>query len=135
MATGKRRRRDRGLAVVSGGPEPPGSPLEGEEIEWTKNVIPLSDHDRVRTALGYGRHRQLVDFVIQQEIRIDGRWRSVRRYDLEHGRFHVDIYSRRGGRPKKVWLEESLTTDDACEEAETQIFDHWEEHRRTFCDA
>jgi len=59
------------------------------EIEFIYPLSPdLQDRLRVRATKNKGR---IVNFVVQYEARIQGRWRAVVRYDNAHRFAHRDI--------------------------------------------
>ena len=69
---------------------------------------------------------RVVDFVVQLEVFIEGKWMTVIRYDCYHDFVHIDRYNIRGEKEKEeVYLsyEESLTL------ADEDINVHWEVYK------
>jgi len=54
-------------------------------------------------------------FVVQLEVRVEGEWRAVVRYDCSHGFSHVDKYDLKGNQEKtalNLSFESALTYGD-----------------------
>lgn len=79
-----------------------------------------------------GPHRPqgktVVDFVIQYEAFIDGRYRPVVRYDGSHGTPHRDTLDWDDETIKKDWDLEATTHNDAVTEAIDDIQANWERY-------
>ncbi len=133
-----RHRQETGLSEISGAPEVDETPLDADgtiEITHTETyVIDLGSDDRIAVRLELGSWKQLVDFAMVQKIRIDGRWRDVVRYDCAHGEVHVHYYRRGQKPPIKKRICGLSDIEDGYKQAETALFDAWEENRRRYFD-
>lgn len=81
------------------------------------------------------RHRhetlkgKVVKFIVQLEIKHEGGWKEVVRYDCAHGYAHRDSYNLRGQYGKEKL---SLEFEDALCFADDDIDDNWEVYKREF---
>jgi hypothetical protein len=91
-------------------------------------VIPLGERARKRHYHETRRGR-IVAFVVQLEVELQGVWLPVIRYDMAHGRAHVDLYET-PKRKKKRFLE--LAPGEAMTLAEEDIKENWEEYQVDF---
>jgi hypothetical protein len=71
----------------------------------------------------------VVKFMVQLEIKYQGEWKQVLRYDCAHGYAHRDCYDLRG-RHKKEELH--LSFEDALTLADDDIDDNWEAYKYRF---
>ncbi len=58
---------------------------------------------------------KVVDFVVQLEVKVEGEWKAVIRYDCAHDFAHVDRYNMSGEKSKEaihLSYAESLTLAD-----------------------
>lgn len=58
---------------------------------------------------------QITNFAVQLEVKIEGEWKVVIRYDCTHGFSHVDRYDTKGKKTKKALnlaFESALTFGD-----------------------
>ncbi len=70
---------------------------------------------------------QLLFFVVQLEILVEGEWRVVVRYDNSHGFTHRDEFDARGRETKKhIPLPDCAA---AAQYAEQDLSDRWEWYR------
>src|SRR3972149_7120371 len=67
--------------------------------------------------------------VVQLEIKYEGIWKEVIRYDCAHGFAHRDAYNLQGKHTKE---ELFLSFEDALTLADEDIDDNWEDYRRRF---
>jgi hypothetical protein len=86
---------------------------------------PRGDAIRVRIVR---QGKTFVDFVIQYEAFIDGRYRPVVRYDGSHGTPHRDTLDWDDETIKKDWDLEATTHNDAVTEAIDDIQANWERY-------
>ena len=66
---------------------------------------------------------------MQLELRIQGEWRVVIRYDCSHGFSHVDRYDIKGKKTKKTL---DLTFDSALTFGDWDINENWRKYRNAF---
>ncbi len=95
------------------------------EVEYDR---PLSEDVRKRHYHKTERG-QVVDFVVQLEVKVEQTWKPVIRYDCAHGFAHKDCYNLREER-KKERLE--LNYKEALILADSDTNDNWETYRRRF---
>jgi hypothetical protein len=98
-------------------------------MKITEYVIPLWNDGRRRT---YHKRSQnnIVEFVVQDELFIDGKWYPVVRYDTVHGFAHKDILTLSGNIAKY-----ELPFDDynlALTFAEKDLKENWLRYRENF---
>ena len=74
------------------------------------------DSDNRRRVLFTRDRGRIVEFVVQFETYLDGKWKPVIRYDCSHGTPHRDVYDRRG---RRVRIHEALRVSPTNEEALT----------------
>jgi hypothetical protein len=68
-------------------------------------------------------------FVVQLEVRVQGQWREVVRFDCAHGYTHRDSYNLIG-RHRKENLH--LSFEDALDLADDDIDENWENYKDHF---
>jgi len=71
----------------------------------------------------------VTNFAVQLELRIQGEWRVVIRYDCSHGFSHVDRYDIKGKKTKKTL---DLTFDSALTFGDWDINENWRKYRNAF---
>lgn len=71
-----------------------------------------------------------MDFVVQLEVKVQGAWREVLRYDCSHGYAHRDRYNLEGR--KKTDDLSHLSYADALTLADQDINRNWERYRERF---
>ena len=73
---------------------------------------------------------QVIEFLVQYEVRIAGEWNPVVRYDTAHGFAHKDILHRTGKADKEVlpFADYNL----ALIYAENDLRKNWKQYREAF---
>ena len=71
-------------------------------------------------------------FMVQLEVKYEGDWKGVVRYDCAHGYAHRDSYNLRGKHKKD---ELYLSFEDALTLADDDIDDNWETYKHRFLEA
>ena len=88
-------------------------------------IIPYSEDDRKRhyhkTARG-----KVLKFMVQLEVKYQGKWKEVVRYDCAHG------YAHRDSRGKHMKENLYLRFEDALNLADDDIDDNWEIYKDRF---
>ena len=91
-------------------------------------LIPVQPDTRIRhyhrTVAG-----EVVEFLVQLEIKVAGSWREALRYDTAHGFTHIDRYNQKGEARKEVL---KLGYSEALTRAERDIKENWSIYRRRF---
>ena len=72
---------------------------------------------------------QVTNFAVQLEVRIEGEWKVVIRYDCSHGFSHVDRYDISGKKTKKAL---NLTFDSALTFGDWDINENCRKYRNAF---
>jgi hypothetical protein len=72
---------------------------------------------------------QITNFVVQLEVKIEGEWKVVIRYDCSHGFSHVDRYDTKGKKTKKTL---NLTFESALTFGDWDINKNWRRYRNAF---
>lgn len=89
-------------------------------------VFMLTDTDRKRH-----RHMsdkgKIVEFAVQYETKIHGRWVSVIRYDTAHGFAHKDILNP-DGTCEKILLG-NISYNELLTQADRDINDNWQRYK------
>ena len=94
-----------------------------------KFVIPFSQEDRYRHY--HLRIRgQVIDFTVQYETFINGKWFHVVRYDTSHGFAHRDLFDIKGKKRKTPLF--IIDRSDALTFAENDIKNNWEIYKQRF---
>lgn len=91
-------------------------------------IIPYSEDARKRPYHKPTKGK-VVKFAVQLEVKYEGDWKEVVRYDCAHGFAHRDSYNLRGKNKKdKLYLgfEDALTL------ADDDIDDNWEIYKLRF---
>lgn len=73
------------------------------------------------------QRREVLEFVIQLEVEIEGSWQPVVRYDTAHGFAHRDLYQRDGSQEKVPIYVGSFA--DALTYAQIDLNQNWREYR------
>ena len=94
----------------------------------TEYVRPLGQGARKRHYHETQRGR-IVAFVVQLEVEFRGSWVPVVRYDMAHGRAHIDLYQT-PARKAKQFL--TLSPAEALTLADEDIKENWERYRKEF---
>lgn len=72
---------------------------------------------------------RVIDFVVQLEVKIEGEWMPVIRYDCAHDFAHIDRYNIRGEQEKE---QLHLTNTECLTLADEDINFNWELYRENF---
>jgi len=72
---------------------------------------------------------QVTRFAVQLEVKIEGDWKVVVRYDCSHGFAHVDRYDITGKKTKKAL---NLTFESALTFGDWEINKNWRKYRNAF---
>ncbi|MBS1259686.1 MAG: hypothetical protein MAG551_02761 [Candidatus Scalindua arabica] len=72
---------------------------------------------------------KVIDFVVQLEVILEGKWKPVIRYDCSHNFAHIDRYNIRG---EKVKEDIYLTYEDSLTLADEDININWEYYKEKF---
>ena len=72
---------------------------------------------------------KVVAFVVQLEVELRGLWVPLVRYDMAHGRAHIDVYET-PRRKRKQFL--ALPPGEVMTLAEEDIRDNWERYQDEF---
>ncbi|MFQ5787507.1 MAG: hypothetical protein ACE5H1_05950 [Thermodesulfobacteriota bacterium] len=72
---------------------------------------------------------KVIDFVVQLEVKLEGKWKPVIRYDCSHNFAHIDRYNIRG---EKVKEDIYLTYEDSLTLADEDININWEYYKEKF---
>lgn len=71
----------------------------------------------------------MVAFAVQLEVEFEGDWVAVVRYDMAHGRAHVDLYATPTRKTKRL-LE--FEPPEAMTFADEDIKENWERYQAEF---
>jgi len=85
-------------------------------------IIPYRENVRKRHAHTTTKGR-VSRFMVQLEVKMEGVWEEVIRYDCAHGYAHRDIYNLLGKQKKE---DLPLRFEDALNLADDDIDDNWE---------
>jgi hypothetical protein len=72
---------------------------------------------------------QVVTFMVQLEVEVDGVWKAVIRYDCAHNFAHRDRYNLKGDHDKE---EIPLSYTDSLDLADKDINDNWDVYQERF---
>jgi len=97
-----------------------------KEVEF---VLPFSQEDRYRH--NHLRIKgEVMEFAVQYETFINGKWFPVVRYDTSHGFAHRDLLNLKGEKRKApLFISDK---NDALTFAESDIKDNWEVYKQRF---
>ena len=95
--------------------------------EYTLRIGPAERYRHLHESLN-GRIRH---FCVQLEVRIDGIWMPVVRYDTAHGFAHRDILDRKGNNIEKTPLF-GMDYNDALTFAESDLKANWAFYKHLF---
>ena len=76
-----------------------------------------------------GEGGKIVSFRVQLEVRVEGEWKPVIRWDNAHGFVDCDRYSLKGARTKTIL---NLATEEGLSLAQNDLNRNWREYRRRF---
>lgn len=91
-------------------------------------IIPYSDDARKRHYHKTVRGK-VVKFIVQLEVKYEGNWKEVVRYDCAHGYTHRDSY---GLHRRRIKEELHLRFEDALTLSDDDIDDNWEIYKNRF---
>lgn len=94
----------------------------------TEYVYPLGAGARKRHYHETRRGRVLV-FAVQLEVELRGAWVPVIRYDMAHGRAHIDLYETL---TRKIKQFLALSPAEAMTLADEDIKENWERYQAEF---
>lgn len=94
-----------------------------------KEYLVLLDVDARKRHYHFTEAGKVVKFVVQLEVKLEGSWKPVVRYDCSHDYAHKDCYNTEG-RSRKISLY--LDYDDALTRADDDIDEHWQIYRERF---
>jgi hypothetical protein len=89
----------------------------------TRYIVILDWNARYRVRHEIERN-EVLSYVVQLEVKEEGKWRPVRRADSAHGQAHWHIFHRHK-KAKRVALE--INFNEALTQAEETIQNHWQE--------
>lgn len=92
-------------------------------------VTPLGFDGRRRTR-HIRRGNNIIEFVVQYELKVNNKWHPVVRYDTVHGFAHKDILSYKGDVKKEPLPFNDLNL--ALTFAEKDLKDNWQTYRISF---
>src|SRR4030042_794599 len=96
-----------------------------KEVEFT---VMLTSDDRYRHI--HVRFKgNVLSFVVQYEIRLEGKWFPVVRYDTEHGFAHRDLLDKNGNKQKTPMFTQDY--NEALTFAEYDIRSNWKIYKRS----
>jgi len=97
-------------------------------VDEKEYIIPYSEEARKRN---YHKTRKgkVIRFVVQLEVKYEGDWKEVVRYDCVHGFAHRDSCNLRGKNKKD---ELYLGFEDALSLADDDVDDNWEIYKLKF---
>ena len=98
-------------------------------MKLTEYVIPLG-HDGRRRTYHKRLQQNIIEFVVQYELFIEGKWYPVVRYDTAHGFAHKDImtFGGKGIKHKLSFTDYNL----ALTFAEKDLKENWLRYRENF---
>lgn len=99
-----------------------------------RHVVDLDPDNRIAVRLELGSWKQLVDFAMIQQIRLDGKWHDVVRYDCAHGEVHAHVYRKGQKLSTRKRICGLSDIEAGYEEAKTALFDGWIENGRRYRD-
>ena len=94
-----------------------------------KEYLILLDVDVRKRHYHFTQATKVVKFVVQLEIKSEGLWKPVLRYDCSHDYAHKDCYNLKG-KSKKISLY--LDYEDALSFADDDINENWQIYRERF---
>lgn len=93
--------------------------------------IRFDPDNRLRVRIVTEPGRGVVEFLVQYETRIDGRFRPVVRYDTAHGDAHRDLLDAQGRNLEKHWLP-GWDYGQALQHAIADLRANWPRYRHNF---
>jgi len=93
------------------------------------NFVVVLDNDVRKRHIHEADKGKVRSFAVQLEIRVEGQWMPVIRYDSAHGSSHIDQYTP-DGKKKKAILDLDLNT--ALTLADWDVNNNWEQYLEKF---
>lgn len=103
-------------------------PVQNERA-WEVRLNDDGDFLRFRVATD---GPELIDFLVQLEVTVDGNRLPVVRYDGSHSRCHYDRYTRDGKKAEQRWLDEGLSAKDCQKLGEQDLKENWPRYRARY---
>jgi len=97
-------------------------------LSITEYVIPLGENTRKRHYHETDKGN-IIGFVVQMEVFVNGQWKIVIRYDSAHDFAHADQYYLNG---RKVKKELNLKFSEALFLADEDIKENWKIYQKAF---
>lgn len=95
-------------------------------------IVMLTPEDRYRHY--HTRFKAIVlNFVVQYETKLEGKWFPIVRYDTEHGFAHRDILNKKGRKQKTPIFARNY--NEALTFAEYDIKSNWKVYKQTFLES
>jgi len=94
-----------------------------------KEYLVLLDVDARKRHYHFTDAGKVVKFVVQLEVKWEGSWKPVLRYDCSHDYAHKDCYNLKG-RSRKIRLY--INYEDALSFADDDITENWQVYRERF---
>ena len=92
-------------------------------------VLIVGATDRIRVWFKKDRGK-IIEFVVQYETLLRGKWQAVIRYDTAHGEPHTDVIRPDGTKDKRLLHFPNF--NDAFSYAEEDIKANWEQYRQRY---
>jgi hypothetical protein len=93
----------------------------------------VAEHDAGEGARKRHRHEtdrgRVVAFVVQLEVVLRGAWVPVIRYDMAHGRAHIDLYETPKRKRKRLL---PMSPAEALNLADEDLKENWERYQEEF---
>lgn len=90
-------------------------------------IVGATDRIRVRFKKDRGK---IIEFVVQYETLLRGKWQPVIRYDTAHGEPHTDVIRPDGTKEKRLLHFPNF--NDAFSYAEEDIKANWKQYRQRY---
>jgi len=81
--------------------------------------------------------KEVIDYLVQLETDVAGKWKAVIRYDVCHGGPHKDIYRKSGGHKKEdidTTYDSSLGYSEAFNQSLDEVTENWEGYYQRYTD-
>jgi hypothetical protein len=92
-------------------------------------VLVVGARDRMRVRFKKDRGK-IIEFVVQYETLLRGKWQAVIRYDTAHGEPHTDVIRPDGTKEKRLLHFPNF--NDAFSYAEEDIKTNWKQYRQRY---
>lgn len=94
-------------------------------------VVPLDGNNQLRLRITTDQG-QIVDFVVQYETLVVGRFLPVVRYDASHGHGHRDLLDKQGNEIEKRWMPAHFTLKQCLDEGKRDLRSNWRKYQERF---